>query len=482
VIRRIRARSKGERGSVLVHVAVTLLGLVAFSALTIDYGIFWMSRRQAQNSADAAALAGAISLAFDSPTDFTRARASAETTGRTNRIFGLQPNITRGAGFSTDVTQDISFPPTATASCPSGSGPTDTCVRVNVYRTSNTLAGGAKDPLPTFFARLIGRTEQGVRATATAMVRTGNATDCLRPWAVADKWQENVRRVCPGNQTPPCQNGSWVDNRGNDWTVNDFFDKWNRTGNPPSLDTSITSSGNQYDYYQAPTETDPGTGFGLYNPDGTIKDYGQPVKLKIGSNNDPVSSGWFLSLDLSSVCTAPGCPTNSGGQLYQWAIQNCVGGTVGIGDTLPVETGNMVGPTDQGVYQSTGNSPLALYQRDPNATWNPITKTIENSCVPQGNCPGGFAYPYSPRIVPVALFNADAYLSAGFSGSNGSVTITNFFGFFIITQAQAGQLGLDTQGNQNGTVYGVMVAVPGLTRANTITTTSSFLREIVLVR
>ena len=45
-----------ERGAVLVHVAVTLVGLVAFSALTIDYGVLWTSRRQAQNAADAGAL------------------------------------------------------------------------------------------------------------------------------------------------------------------------------------------------------------------------------------------------------------------------------------------------------------------------------------------------------------------------------------------------------------------------------------------
>jgi hypothetical protein len=475
---------RSDRGSVLVHVAVAITGLVAFSALSIDYGAMWVARRQAQNAADAAALAGAISLAYDSPTDYDRARAQSRMTGQNNWVFGLQPNITLGAGNSTNITEDISFPLSPSDSCPSPGSVVDTCVRVNVYRTAATLSGGPKDPLPTFFARLWGRTEQGVRATATAQIRTGNATECLRPWAVADKWEEHVKFVCTNpSQTQPCQ-GSWVDNTGNPWTTNDFFDKWDRNSNPPTLDTTIPSPTPGADVYRAPGtngQNDLGTGFSLYNADGTYRDFGQPVRLKLGSNTDPVSSGWFLSLDLASECTNGGCPTNSGAQMYQWAIQNCVGGTVGIGDTLPVETGNMVGPTDHGVYQHTGNDPLALYERDPGATWDAAAKTIRNSCAP-GVCNDGRWYPFSPRLVPVALFNADSYLQAGYTGANGSVTITNIMGFFIISQAQAGTVGLNTSGNQNGTVYGVMVSYPGLVQNSNITTTASFLQTIVLVK
>ena len=46
-----------------------------------------------------------------------------------------------------------------------------------------------------------------------------------------------------------------------------------------------------------------------------------------------------------------------------------------------------------------------------------------------------------------------------YTGANGSVTITNIMGFFVISQAQAGTIGINTSGNQNGTVYGVMVSV-----------------------
>ena len=48
-----------ERGAVLVHVAIGLIAFMAFSTFVVDYGVFWLSRRQAQNAADAGALAGA---------------------------------------------------------------------------------------------------------------------------------------------------------------------------------------------------------------------------------------------------------------------------------------------------------------------------------------------------------------------------------------------------------------------------------------
>ena len=54
-----------ERGAVLVHVAIAMFVLLGFAALAVDYGVMWVSRSQAQNSADAGAMAGAVGLAFD---------------------------------------------------------------------------------------------------------------------------------------------------------------------------------------------------------------------------------------------------------------------------------------------------------------------------------------------------------------------------------------------------------------------------------
>ena len=94
------ARLRHERGAVLVHVTVAIIGLLAFSALVVDYGVMWTARRQAQNAADAAALAGAISMTFTKPGDFDAARAMARSIGRQNAVFGIAPNITQGSGDS----------------------------------------------------------------------------------------------------------------------------------------------------------------------------------------------------------------------------------------------------------------------------------------------------------------------------------------------------------------------------------------------
>src|SRR3712207_1561377 len=79
----------GERGAVLVHVAVAMTGLLAFSALSIDLGMLWVARAQLQNAADAAALAGGVSLAYLG-SDEDSARASAQAIVQQHQVWGQQ--------------------------------------------------------------------------------------------------------------------------------------------------------------------------------------------------------------------------------------------------------------------------------------------------------------------------------------------------------------------------------------------------------
>ncbi len=131
-------RHSDERGAVLIQVAVAMLALLALSSFVFDYGVMWVSRGQAQNAADAGALSGAISLAFDSGTDQDGARAKAIAVARRNRVWAAEPDITDA---------DVTFPP-----CPPGApGLPDTCVKVDAFR--NQRPGGS--PLPTFFGRLV---------------------------------------------------------------------------------------------------------------------------------------------------------------------------------------------------------------------------------------------------------------------------------------------------------------------------------------
>ena len=53
----------GERGAIIVQAAIAMVVLVGFSAFVVDYGVLWLSREQAQDAADAGAMAGAMSRA-----------------------------------------------------------------------------------------------------------------------------------------------------------------------------------------------------------------------------------------------------------------------------------------------------------------------------------------------------------------------------------------------------------------------------------
>jgi hypothetical protein len=72
-----------ERGQVLVIIALALVGLLAFTALAIDGGMVYSDRRHAQNAADAAALAGALSKA-NQGTDAEAIQAALDVAAENN--------------------------------------------------------------------------------------------------------------------------------------------------------------------------------------------------------------------------------------------------------------------------------------------------------------------------------------------------------------------------------------------------------------
>ena len=185
-------RWSSEQGSILVPTAVALLGLLAFSAFTIDNGIMLSSRRQAQNAADSGALAAALYLTWDDINDQPGAQAAGVAAAQLHQVWDAAPDVTLA---------DVTFP-----SCPPGApGLADICVRVDVFR--NTRANG--NPLPAFFANLAGVSQQGVRATATAQVLFGRAaTNCILPFAIPDRWFEMREDIAT---TPPLPQGNALD-------------------------------------------------------------------------------------------------------------------------------------------------------------------------------------------------------------------------------------------------------------------------------
>src|SRR6187397_1274421 len=87
---------RDERGMSMVFVGVGFMAFLAATTLAIDVGMFMTARNQAQNSADAGALAGAVALAFDDYNDRSAAGPavrSALTASRTNTVVGGEVNI-----------------------------------------------------------------------------------------------------------------------------------------------------------------------------------------------------------------------------------------------------------------------------------------------------------------------------------------------------------------------------------------------------
>jgi Flp pilus assembly protein TadG len=351
-------RFDSERGAILAQVGVAILVLSAFLIFVVDYGALWVGRNQAQNSADSGALAGAVALALDDYDD----RSDTGPAKQAAQGFALVNDVLAG-DVDVDMTTDIRFysddPTVFPAECSD-----DSCIRVDVYR--NQARG---NPLPAIFGWLVGLSSQGVRATATAQVAMANASECLKPWAIADKWAEHNPIDAP-------------------WTPTSEF----------------TPTGGTPDVYIPPSSSGPGTSFQV--PD----DIGYEIVLKTGNPGDTINPGWFQPVDLSK----------GGGREYRDNISGCVNITWAIGDDIPKENGNMIGPTKQGTDD--------LIALDPGAEWD--GEKVINSCVgPPYTCtvPG---YTQSPRIVALPVFDLQHYLDTGGPGS-GTVHVVNILGFFV---------------------------------------------------
>lgn len=372
-----------ERGSVIIQVALALVALLALSTFVIDQGIMYVARRQAQNAADSGALAGAISL-MNTPGNFVLADQSARHfAGQSNTVWGSQTASAHIAVSPLPMT------------CPPDVGGGDTCIRVDVFRgTPDRASTQHTNYLPNIMGHLIGVTSQGVRATATAQVAAGNSVNCIKPWVVVDRWNDN--------------SGTGSNTSG--WDQLDVFNPGVDTYTPPGF----TASG---------PNNDIGTQLMLKGDDGLLP-------------GGTWSSGWSMRIELGG---------GNGAAAYRDEIQGCPGYVpqVGIYDgsvpcsamtdqdfpkgCINVRPGVAQGPTvKQGVDVLVG--------LDPNAVWDTATKTISGGCTAAGNCstvdPEGDDF--SPRIIPIALFNPQACLTNGCSsGNNTVVQVVNIMGFFL---------------------------------------------------
>ena len=192
---------RDERGMSLVFVGVGFMAFLAATTLAIDVGMFATARSQAQNSADAGALSGALALYFD---DYNNRSASgpavqsALAAARSNEVINRQVSVQPG---------DVTFP-----TSPSG---LNNRVRVHVYRT-----GTRGNPLQTLMGRFFGVNTANTDAVATAEASPANAMTCVKPFTIPDKW---IEKQDPGGYDSLNSTFDMYDNQGNALSPKDVY-------------------------------------------------------------------------------------------------------------------------------------------------------------------------------------------------------------------------------------------------------------------
>jgi hypothetical protein len=163
---------RDERGMSFIYVGMGFMAFFAATTIAVDVGMFMTARSQAQNSADAGALAGATALVYDSFSDRSAsgpAVTSAISTSHENDVIHSDVSV---------IGSDVTFP--------AGTGGRFDRVHVNVFRTSDR-----NNPVASLIGPLFGVPTANVSAAATAEAALANAMSCVKPFTIPDRWQEN---------------------------------------------------------------------------------------------------------------------------------------------------------------------------------------------------------------------------------------------------------------------------------------------------
>ena len=205
-----------ERGVTMALVAAAMVAIMAMAALSIDAVTLYLANAEAQRTADAAALAAARVISLSGIT------GNASTT--TNVPYWQQ--ICGLGGMAAQVAQAVegqnpvgSGPSTIAVTYSTGTGsPASDCSTLGASFAVNSLVivRIQRGSLPTFFARIWGRTGSSVSATAAAEVfnpsnsasvgGSGNIIPvqprCVKPWVIPNVDPLNPLPVANGAPPP----------------------------------------------------------------------------------------------------------------------------------------------------------------------------------------------------------------------------------------------------------------------------------------
>lgn len=360
----VRRFIREERAATMIMVAVSMVAVFAFAVLAIDISLIQLAKNQLQNAADAAALAGAIEYSLTNGNEAAAIAEAIEIAGLNRAVQTTQQPVNISS-------VDVSFP-------------SPKHVRVRTHRTE---ASG--DPVRLYFMRVINAASNNLgnmTASATAEVLPIGGTNCLKPWMFPDRWDD-----ADGDHVYDAREDFTDLDGDGQYDPGEPFDDLNKNG--------IWDAGEFYD--------EQATGYRV--PDHV----GETIVLKFNNgslNNFSPKEGWYQIVRFGPVNRGgPDCP---GGDCYREWIPGCEPYLVMEGDTLELEQGAKVGPTDQGLQE--------LIDRDPYAYYNTTTGAIEGS-----------AYPVSPRLIKAAVYDPTEGIYDLGAGANKYLTVQKIVVVFL---------------------------------------------------
>ena len=326
-------RLRNRRGATMILVGVALVALVGVMALALDMGRMYVFRAQVHVASDAAALAGAERLLRQA---YLGAADTAVAYGRMNEVESTVPTITTGnivPGAWNFTSQ--TFTPAVNGSWTAS--------------TNNAVQATARYTAQYRFGRIFGLTTRLRSATSVAAIGGVNGTSCVRPLGV------------------PYQR---------------LLDARYGEGGRDAMTYALTA--------------DDITWFGVNHP---------RILLKSGNATENVVSGNFYGVRMPPVMYADGAAGNpwSGANDFTNALgATCdelaqlvshVGGraTIGAGDWLLAENGNMVTKTGDGVAalcNANGGVTPANGRGNRSFVCNAPTQMIIALWAESGNAPG----------------------------------------------------------------------------------------------
>lgn len=392
---RVKQSIRNRRGTVLALVAVSLAVLLGGLALAVDVSMLYKTRADAQRAADAAALAGASAYReYMQPID---ARDDARQRARefaAQNYVGNKMIDTTGETVTTSGTKMTSVSSEAAVEVM----PDDYKVRVWVRRVGTG----------TFFGRIFGIGSAPVQARATARAVNASGAKCVKPFAIADAWQDA--------EADANANRFWDD--GEEWEYNPVTDYYKPYQGDPVKYGNGHETGYGSEFRNQPYST-------------YTKDFGRQIVIKPQDPQEDhsIKPGNFYAWNMPDDSTmnadcGVGGESSGGAAEYSKNICTCNNSTVTLGTEYETQQGNMKGPTKQGMED--------LIAQDPNATWDP------NADGGRGAVTGssyGENWRDSPRVIKVAVYDpAEVHKSGKLS-----IEFTNIALMFVEGMRQEGE-------------------------------------------